>query len=65
MYPVYRPERPWDLSDVNPDTPENRVALRMLFQQRLFERGSSSAERESASTLNNGLITESVHANDT
>jgi Ulp1 family protease len=47
MYPIYRPERPWDLSDINPDTPKNRAELRMLFQQKLIERASSSAERES------------------
>jgi Ulp1 protease family, C-terminal catalytic domain len=47
MHPVYRPARPWDLSDIDPDTAQNRAALRMLFQQRLTERLSSSAERES------------------
>jgi hypothetical protein len=64
MYPVFRPERPWDLSDVNPDTPVNRAALRMLFQQRLVERGSSSADRESQSTFNNGLSLESMHVSE-
>jgi len=48
MYPAYRPERPWDLSDIRPDTPQNRAALRMLFQQKLLER-LSSTERESVS----------------
>ena len=47
MFPIYRPERPWDLSDIQPDTQQNRAALRMLFQQRLIER-SSTADRESS-----------------
>jgi len=64
MYPVYRPERPWDLSDVHPDTPENRAALRMLFQQRLIERGSSSADLESPSTLTNGIAMEGMHVSE-
>jgi Ulp1 family protease len=38
MVPMYRPERPWDLSDIDPDTSGNRAALRSLFQQKLVER---------------------------
>jgi len=38
MVPAYRPERPWDLSDIDPDTSSNRAALRQLFQQKLGER---------------------------
>lgn len=47
MHPMYRPERPWDLSDVVPDTDQNRAALRNLFQQRLIQRLSMSASSES------------------
>jgi len=45
MHPKYRPDRPWDLSDIEPDTVQNRAALRMLFQQKLIERLSSNNDR--------------------
>ena len=44
MYAQYRPDRPWDLSDINPDTAANRAALRALFQQRLQEESDSISE---------------------
>lgn len=47
MYAQYRPDRPWDLSDITPDTPGNRAALRMLFQAQLQEESDSNAENDS------------------
>jgi len=46
MHPSYRPARPWDLSDIEPDTPKNRAELRALFQQKWVERITANAERE-------------------
>jgi hypothetical protein len=47
MYAQYRPDRPWDLSDITPDTAANRAALRELFQARLQEESDSNAEHDS------------------
>jgi len=48
MHPMYRPEMPWDLSDVVPDTDQNRTALRNLFQERLLARQLSTSSSEAS-----------------
>ena len=48
LYPNLRPNQPWDLSNLNPDTAKNRRELRDLFERRFPSIDSSSLDPDSA-----------------
>lgn len=47
LYPNLRPNQPWDLSNINPDTAKNRRELRNLYESRSSSNDASDLEPDS------------------
>jgi len=47
LYPNLRPNQPWDLSNLNPDTAKNRRELRDLYERIIHSSDDSNVEPES------------------